>query len=279
MLLDGRRDDISKFQSKEIEGKPDCREETYQVTTKLRKCRNCGGSHNHTSSCPAKGQERYYCGKSNHFTNICRGKSKDSHKPQKPQYRKTASSKPNTNIRQLAHLESEFENEEYLYPVCSKQTARARARITVLVHSFEIMVDTGASINVHDRKTFSKMVDVTLARTSTKAFPYNSLQPVQLIGKFQALVQTNKRYTVAIFFVVEDDNSGNLMSEQTAQELGLISFHLNKLSAQKSPRKTPTLPDTKDKDLIKILEQNKETFDGLGKLKGHKIILNINETI
>ena len=32
MLLDGRRDEISKFQSKEIEGKPDCREETWKPT-------------------------------------------------------------------------------------------------------------------------------------------------------------------------------------------------------------------------------------------------------
>ena len=34
MLLDGRSDEISKFQSKEIEGKPDCREEINQVTIK-----------------------------------------------------------------------------------------------------------------------------------------------------------------------------------------------------------------------------------------------------
>ena len=32
MLLDGRRDEISKFQSKEIKGKPDCREETWKPT-------------------------------------------------------------------------------------------------------------------------------------------------------------------------------------------------------------------------------------------------------
>ena len=92
-------------------------------------------------------------------------------------------------------------------------------------------------------------------------------------------MQTKKRCTVATFFVVEDDDSGNLMSAQTAQELGLISLHLNKLSTQKAPRETPTFQKTKDKDLIKILEQNKEVFNGIGKLKGHKIILNIDETV
>ena len=279
MLLDGRRDEISKFQSKEIEGKPDCREETNQVTIKSRKCRNCGSSHSHTSLCPAKGKECHYCGKPNHFANVCRGKSRDSHKPQKPEKRKAVHAKHNKSIRPLTHSDSESENDEYLYPVSSTQTARPHAKITVSGHSFDIMVDTGSSINVLDHKTFSKMVDVTLARTTTKAFPYNTSQPVHFVGKFQALVQTKKRYTVATFFVVEDDNSGNLMSAQTAQELGLISLHLNKLSAQKSSRETTTFPTTKDKDLIKILEQNKEVFNGMGKLKGQKIILNIDETV
>eukprot|EP00112_Aurelia_sp_Birch-Aquarium-sp1_P010543 Seg2247.1 transcript_id=Seg2247.1/GoldUCD/mRNA.D3Y31 product="hypothetical protein" protein_id=Seg2247.1/GoldUCD/D3Y31 len=50
MLLDGRRDEISKFQSKEIEGKPGCRKEANQTTTKLQKCRYCGGTHTHTLS-------------------------------------------------------------------------------------------------------------------------------------------------------------------------------------------------------------------------------------
>ena len=279
MLLDGRRDEISHFQSKEIEGKPDCREEANQIVSKSRKCRNCGGSHSHTSPCPAKGQECHYCGKPNHFANVCRGKSKDTRKPRRPQYNRAARNKPNTTIRPLVHSESESESDEYLYPVRSNQTARPHARITVSGHSFDIMVDTGASINVLDRKTFSKMSDVTLGHTTTKAFPYNSSQPVQFIGKFQALVQTKKRYAVATFFVVDNDNSGNLMSAQTAQELGLISLHLNRLSTQSSSREPPIFPQTKDKDLIKILQQNAEVFNGLGKLKGQKVILNIDENV
>ena len=79
------------------------------------------------------------------------------------------------------------------------------------------MVDTGSSIKVLDRKTFSKMVDVTLARTTTKAF---SLQYVTTRGFCWQIPSTgaNKETlcTCNIFFV-EDDDSGNLMSAQTAQ--------------------------------------------------------------
>ena len=102
MLLDGRRDEISKFKSKEIKGKPDCRGETNQVTIKSRKCRNCGSSHSNTSLCPAN----HYCRKPNLFANVCRGKSKDSHKPQKPVKRKAAHAKHNKSIRPLTHSEA-----------------------------------------------------------------------------------------------------------------------------------------------------------------------------
>ena len=279
MLLDGRRDEISRFQSKEIEGKPEFREETNQVSVVSRKCRNCGGTHNHNKPCPAQGLECHYCGKPNHFAKVCRGKSKAGRKPTKPPHRKPARAPSHTNIKPLTHSDSDSDSEEYLYPVQSKQTARPHAKITVSGHSFDIMVDTGASINVIDRSTFSNMSDVALAHTKTKAFAYNSLQPVHFLVKFQALVQTKKRYTVATFFVVSDENSGNLMSAQTAQELGLISLHLNTVSAKAALRDKPILPVTKDKALSEILAQNIAVFDGLGKLKENKIVLNIDETV
>ena len=79
--------------------------------------------------------------------------------------------------------------------------------------------------------------------TRAKAFPYSSSQPVTFKGKFQAVTETKKRYAVATFFVVNSSNSGNLLSAQTAQELGLISLNLCKLAANN----TPNLPQTQDK--------------------------------
>ena len=168
---------------------------------------------------------------------------------------------------------------QYLYPVQSKQMARPHTNITVSGHSLDIMVDTEAPINVIDRTTFSNLADVALAHKKTKAFAYNSSQPVQLIGKFQALVQTKKSYIVATFFVDDDEHSGNLLSAQTTQELGLISLHLNTISAKTPLRDKPIVPVTTDKALSEILMQHKEVFDGLGKLKEKKIMLNIDDTV
>ena len=114
MLLDGRRDEMSKFQSKEIEGKPGSREETNQVTVAPRKCRNCGGSHSHNSPCPAQGLECHYCGKSKHFAKVCRGKSKAGRMRTKPHHRKPARAQSHKNLKPLPHSDSESDYDEYV---------------------------------------------------------------------------------------------------------------------------------------------------------------------
>ena len=62
------------------------------------------------------------------------------------------------------------------------------------------MVVTGASINVIDEQTFSKFREVTLKSTKTKAFAYNQSEPVNFLGKLEAVVETRKRMTVATFY-------------------------------------------------------------------------------
>ena len=78
------------------------------------------------------------------------------------------------------------------------------------------MVDTVASINVIDEQIFSKFREVTLKPTNTKAFAYNQSEPVNFLGKFDAVVKTRKRMTVATVYVVQGQNSGDLLSLSTA---------------------------------------------------------------
>ena len=66
-----------------------------------------------------------------------------------------------------------------------------------------------------------------------KAYAYSKTSaPVEFIGKFEAVIETKKRMSVATFFVVKAKHCGNLLSLNTAQELGLVSLHLNKLTSK-----------------------------------------------
>ena len=58
---------------------------------------------------------------------------------------------------------------------------------------------------------------------------------VRFIGKFEAIVETRKRVSVATFYVAKKEDSGNLISSSTAQELGIISLHVHSVSQSMDP--------------------------------------------
>ena len=59
MLLEGRRDEQSTYQAKQIESKEAIDGETNKLEQKSSNsatCRNCGRNYPHTGACPAKGK-------------------------------------------------------------------------------------------------------------------------------------------------------------------------------------------------------------------------------
>ena len=102
MLVDRRGDEISTYQSLEIESTRHSDTQTHQIRPRQKKgnfntkpCRNCGGTFQHKDSpCPMKGRECNLCKKPNHFAKACRSAMKpkqynsNSRKPGKSSYRK-----------------------------------------------------------------------------------------------------------------------------------------------------------------------------------------------
>ena len=155
--------------------------------------------------------------------------------------------------------------EDYLYSMTDNHKNNNKVNVTVGGSKFKITIDTGASINVIDRETYNKIQGMKLSRTNTKAFAYNTNSPVEFLGKFEAIIETRQRMTVATFYVAKGESCGSLLSLNTAQELGLVSIHVDKLT-------------TKARGLETILQKNNEVFSGLGKLNGEKIKLDIDRT-
>ena len=245
-----------------------------KLSTQPKNCQNCGGPTPHLNTCSAKGKECHNCGKMNHFVKYCRRKPTKGRKSGQSRTQTFSRSRPCTQVKQLVHGQSDTDD-EYFYPVRDSKTTRPHATIKVLGHSFDSLIDTGASINVLDHETFLRMKDAHLLETRSNSFPYSSSKPVTFKGKLQAVIETEKRYDVATFFVVNSSNSGNLLSAQTAQELGLISLNLCKLAANN----TPNLPQTQDKALTGTVNKYRNVFNGLGKLQHQQITLDIYETV
>ena len=111
-----------------------------------------------------------------------------------------------------------------------------------------------------------------------KAYPFNSKEPVKMKGKFQTTVESRKKITVATIYVTAE-NGGCLLSGTTAQELGLISLHLNtmqipKPSNDEAVKKVPV----NDKGVQNIIRNHSSVFQGVGKLKDRKIQLIVDKS-
>ena len=262
ILLDGRRDELSAYQARDIESKDANSDGVNQMASKT--CRNCGGAWPHAGQCPANGKQCRKCQKPNHFARVCRGQSQRPNQTgRSTQHKQKRARAPINPINKVESDTDNSDNNDYLYTVSNDKAPKVNVKLGK--HSFKATVDTGASINVIDQSTFSKMKDIKLQQTTVKAFAYNSTKLVKFLGKFEETIETRKRVTVATFYVTQTSNSGNLISATTAQELGLVSLHINKLS------------NTQDHKLDNILNKHAKVFHGLGKLKGDKVKLNIDK--
>ena len=59
---------------------------------------------------------------------------------------------------------------------------------------------------------------------NTKVKAFSSECPVELSGKFGAVVKSERRMTVAVFYVKKQQENGSLLCCNTSQELGVIYF-------------------------------------------------------
>ena len=105
-----------------------------------------------------------------------------------------------------------------------------------------------------------------------KVFDFNVR--VEFIGKFEA-----KHYTIATFYVTKDQDSGCLLSAESAQDLKLISFHLNKVTTPEKQEVQTVNIDTKDEKIRGIVDRHTEVFMIIGKFKDHCITLNIDKEV
>ena len=67
-----------------------------------------------------------------------------------------------------------------------------KVNVKMLGHKFQMIIDTGATINVIDRKTFQNLENVTLRNTNTQAYAYSNKTPVDFLGKFETIIETKQ---------------------------------------------------------------------------------------
>ena len=159
MLTLSRSLETSKLQAAHIENN-EKEEEVARIKkkkhfskNKSNKCFQCGESYPHKDVCPAKGKTCGKCNKKNHLTQFCRTK----------------------HIKQIDKTEetsSECEdNNQYAFTainVC-KEEKRPTTDIKLCSTKINILVDTGASVNLIDSTTYNTLEKIPqLKKSNTK---------------------------------------------------------------------------------------------------------------
>ena len=114
-------------------------------------CQYCGGKHRSYETCPAKGQTCNFCLKPNHFEKVCRGEKQT-----------------NRQVRQIDQDNRNSSEEEYAWSINNSRKNRAAARkspmTTIQINNTNanMMIDTGASVNVMDEATYAKKLQADI---------------------------------------------------------------------------------------------------------------------
>ena len=177
-------------------------------------------------------------------------------------------------VNQISSEQPEAESEsstdeEYLYILSQNSSWFPIPRVTVNIKkiSFDMIVDTGVSIDILDEDTYNRIQHkntITLQPSTKRLFAYDSTSQLNVLGccTTTTAVKTSKK--VGTFHVLEGSH-GSLLSYTTAWDLGILDIQVNQVN------------DTLTHDVL--CTQYPALFKGIGQLKGVKINLHINPTI
>ena len=215
------------------------RKERHQLKSKSI-CFKCGNEFKpgHLNNCSAVGRKCYICGKLNHLASACRSKQQDHVK-----YKNSKSEKvnkvENTTSDSGNSLESSSESDCFvIFEKCNQnkneknhvnsmnKTKSKYALIKINSKDISILMDTGSATTIIDKETFKKIqkgkANIQLQKTKMKLFLYGAEKPLEVIGKFTTVLETNSKVAVCDVFVVNKSNSGNILGFSMCTELGLI---------------------------------------------------------
>ena len=264
-----------------------------------KKCFRCDGEYPHQNDCPAQGKVCNKCTKKGHFARCCKTKS-----PSTEPIHRQRQNYGNRPLNQITHStpisssNSDYYDgsDEYLFAVCDLYDMTDKQKVfecdenfvsTVKVasQSVAVLVDTGASVNVLNKRTFDEINNRTknslkLKKTKTRVCTYGKDDPpLKILGEVETLIETKTKFTNSKFYVVDTKNI-NLLSGITATALGMIVMNkdekLNTCSIEnhtddnKSPAHLRHLVDR----FRKTVFTNK-----IGQIKNYKVKLHIDPTV
>ena len=171
---------------------------------------------------------------------------------------------------------------------------RPVTRIWIEDREIDVLIDTGATVNVMDEYTYREKFAKTckLRKTNSIIHSYhtseNPVPPLKIIGKIDTVVESKERIVPAIFYVVKGSTKTEpLMSYQTA--VNLRSIHIpgaaddivNVVEMDSKQHKGKSIDPHNVQETYKemIIKKHEEVFQGIGKMKDVVVDLHVDESV
>ena len=184
---------------------------------------------------------------------------------------------PNNEIHNVKQDNPQLESndsDEYVYTL-QNTTDKNNFHQTLKVENTEIslQIDPGSTTNTIDETSFKNLIknpNLTLTKSKKRLFAFAASTPLQVVGQFQCTIESLNKLTTATVFV-EKNETGCLLSGQTAIELDLVRLKVNTVT-------TPNCEDMPPR-LTPLIQGYSDVFTRVGKLKDFKVHLHIDQNV
>ena len=106
--------------------------------------------------------------------------------------------------------------------VVNKHDTRPHFLVCINGQQVNVIVDSGAEINVMDKRDYSKMTPrPKLSQDNTQIFPYGSATPLHVKGVFSAEVKSAMQQSDELFYIVAGIG-GSLLRWKISKRLQLV---------------------------------------------------------
>ena len=164
----------------------------------------------------------------------------------------------------------------YICTSCGKENHRIqRSPFTSTAFPSVLHLETQADVTVVTEKHYGKLrVNCPLQQTSVSIRSYSGegKGPVlPVLGKFTATLARGEKEISEPVYVVKGLGDTALLSRGAAERMGLVEYHLDLTTSTPLPVMGETWQVT-----IDLIEEYKDVFSGLGKLRGVKVKLRVD---
>lgn len=230
------------------------------------KCYRCGneGHYGSDPKCPAKGKICSKCQGADHFAKVCKSKHVNA----------VHADVPNGHMH-------DNDQSGYAFTIGDVNTGRVKVRVGGV--PLYMLIDSGASVNVIDKETWTDLKRQNVICVSSTAKPAKSLfaygctEPLKTAGVFTSEVSIGDQKCKADFVVIKSKGVP-LLGLQTATQLCVLKIREDVNSVDVSGTDN-TRSSLITKMKAKLETEFSDVLEGVGKLKDHQIKLKTDPSV